>query len=87
MDEIRLLHNEDPECQTHQNINLQNSGSKRKSNNLHNLVIDSEKSGSKRQRRPSTILKDYYVLNTNDINLQEDPINFKEAVNSHDVEK
>jgi hypothetical protein len=87
LDEIRLLQKEDHECQTHQNIDLQNSGSKRKSSNLHNLATNNEKSGSKRQRQPSTILKDYYVLNTDDINLQEDPVNFKEAVNNHDAEK
>jgi hypothetical protein len=43
-------------------------------------------SGSKRQRRPSSIIKDHYVLNIDDINLQDDLVNFKEAVNSNDVD-
>ena len=95
MDEIRLLHGEDPECQTLQdilaekkhNIDLRNSGSKRKSNYPPNLDKDNKNIGSKIQRQISITLKDHYVLSTNDINLQEDPKNFKEAVSNHDVEK
>jgi hypothetical protein len=30
---------------------------------------------------------DYYVLSIYDINLQDDPMNFKEAMNSNDVDK
>ena len=95
MNEIRLLHNEDLECQIpqdilvekEQNTDLQNSGSKRKPNYPSNLDMDNKNSGSKRQRRPSTTFKDHYVLNTYEINLQEDLTNFKEAVSSHDAEK
>jgi uncharacterized protein YpbB len=95
LDEIRLLHNEDPECQIsqdimvekEQNIDLQNTGSKRKSNYLSNMDMDNKNSESKRQRQPSTTLNDHYVLNTDEINLQEDPANFKEVVSNHDDEK
>jgi hypothetical protein len=95
MDEIRLLQGEDLECQTPQdtltenehNTNLQDSGSKRKSNDSPHLVINNQNSESKRQRRPSITLKDHYVLSTNDVNWQEDLANFKEAVTSHDAGK
>jgi hypothetical protein len=95
MDEIRLLQGEDLECQTPQdtltenehNTNLQDSGTKRKSNDSSHLVINNQNNESKRQKRPSITLKDHYVLNTNDVNLQEDPTNFKEGVTSHDVGK
>ena len=44
-----------------------------------------QNSGSKRQRLPSIILKDHYVLSVDDINLQDDPMNFKEVINSNDA--
>jgi hypothetical protein len=49
------------------------------------MGIKHQNNGSKRQRRPSVILKDYYVLSVDDINLQDDPLNFKEAINSNDA--
>jgi hypothetical protein len=44
-------------------------------------------SGSKKQKRPSSILSTHYVLKVHDINWQDDLANFKEAVNSNDAEK
>jgi hypothetical protein len=95
LDEIRLLHNEVPECQIpqdilvekEQNTDLQNSGGNRKSNYPSNLDMDNKNSGGKRQRQPSTILNDHYVLNIDEINLQEYSANFKEAVNSQGAKK
>jgi hypothetical protein len=58
---------------------------KRKSDNYSNIGINHQNSGSKRQRRPSVILKDHYVLSVDDINLQDDPLNFKEAINNNDA--
>jgi hypothetical protein len=56
-----------------------------KSDNYFNIGINHQNSGSKRQRRSSVILKDHYVLSVDDINLQDDPLNFKEAINSNDA--
>jgi hypothetical protein len=56
-----------------------------KSDNYSNIGINHQNSGSKSQRRPSVILKDHYVLSVDDINLQDDPLNFKEAINSNDA--
>jgi hypothetical protein len=58
-----------------------------KSDNLSHMDIDNKNSWSKRQRQPSIILKDHYVLNVDDINLQDDLMNFKEAMNSKDANK
>jgi hypothetical protein len=77
LDEIRLLHNEVPECQIpqdilvekEQNTDLQNSGGNRKSNYPSNLDMDNKNSGGQRQRQPSTIFNDHYVLNIDEINL------------------
>jgi len=67
---------------------LQLSGSiKRKSNNLSHMDTEDKNNGSKRQREPSIKLKDHYVLSVDDINLQDDPMNFKEAMNSIDADK
>jgi hypothetical protein len=49
------------------------------------MGINHQNSGSKRQRQPSIILKDHYVLSVDDINLQVDPLNFKEAINNNDA--
>jgi hypothetical protein len=40
-----------------------------------------------RQRQPSVILKDHYVLSIDDIKLQDDPNSFKEAVKSDNANK
>ena len=66
-------------------INLQNSGSKRRLDlNSYNY----ENSGRvKRQRRPSVILKDHYVLSIDDIKLQDYPNSFKEAIEGDDADK
>jgi hypothetical protein len=56
-----------------------------KSDNHSNIGINHQSSGSKRQRRPSVILKDHYVLSVDDVNLQDDPLNFKEAINNKDA--
>ena len=42
-----------------------------------------QNNGSKRQRRPSIILKD--LPSIDDINLQDDPMNFKKAMNNNDA--
>jgi hypothetical protein len=67
---------------------------KRKSDNLSQksdndsiIGINHQNSRSKRQRRPSIILKDHYVLSIDDINLQDDPLNFKKAINNNDANK
>lgn len=51
------------------------------------IDINNQNSGSKRQRRSSNILRDHYVLSADDVNLQDDLVNFKEVVANHDVDK
>jgi len=60
---------------------------KRKFDNLSHMDTEDKNNGSKRQREPSIKLKDHYVLSVDDINLQDDPMNFKEAMNSIDADK
>jgi hypothetical protein len=56
-----------------------------KSDNRYIIGINHQNSGSKKQRRPFIILKDHYVQSVDDINLQDDPMNFKEAINNNDA--
>ena len=91
LEEIRLLedlHNENHD----QYMDTSESGSKRK---LDKLVLDQqafvpdqqafdpEKSGRKRIRQPSTVLKDYYLFNIEE-NLSEDLANYGQAMACND---
>lgn len=71
--------------QSHTDTNDGNSGSS--GSNQSHADTNIENSGSKRQRRPSSILRDHYVLSIDDINLQNDLTNFKEAMSSNDADK
>ena len=84
LEEIRLLkdlHNENHD----QYMDAFESGSKRKLDKLilDQQAFDPEKSGSKRIRRPSTMLKDYYLFNIEE-NLSEDLANYGQAMACND---
>jgi putative sterol carrier protein len=49
--------------------------------------IDVDDSGRKRQRQPSSILKDYYLMESKVVAIEDDPANFAKAVKSHDAEQ
>jgi hypothetical protein len=72
---------------THERDLQISGGIKNKSDNLSHMDIEDNNSENKRQRWPSIILKDHYVLSVDDINLKDDPMNFKEATNSIDADK
>ncbi|GMP88605.1 hypothetical protein CsSME_00040528 [Camellia sinensis var. sinensis] len=63
-----------------------NSGHK---HTLHDVVLpasNSEISGSKRARRPSTVLKDHYVFQVEELNnLVDDPTSYNEAMSNSDA--
>ena len=65
-------------------IQIQNNKNKRKSHENQSSGIDVGDSGSKRSRRPSMLFQDHYALNTSLENLDNDPENFSESVNSID---
>ena len=49
--------------------------------------IDADDSGRKRQRRPSSMLKDYYLMESKAVAIEDDPTNFVKAMESHDAEQ
>jgi hypothetical protein len=49
--------------------------------------IDVDDSGRKRQRRPSSVLKDYYLMESKVVAIEDDPANFAKAMESHDAEQ
>jgi hypothetical protein len=49
--------------------------------------IDADDSGRKRQRRPSSVLKDYYLMESKVVAIEDDPANFAKAMESHDAEQ
>jgi hypothetical protein len=49
--------------------------------------IDADDSGRKRQRRPSSMLKDYYLMESKVVTIEDDPTNFAKAMESHDAEQ
>ena len=49
--------------------------------------IDTNNSGQKRQRRPSLMLKDYYLMKSKVVAIEDDPTNFAKAMESHDAEQ
>jgi hypothetical protein len=81
LEQVRLLEDLDNEKQ-YQYADAKNSGSKRKANEpVLEQASDPENNGSKRIRKPSTMLKDYHLYNV-EHNLSEDPTNYREA--NHD---
>ena len=49
--------------------------------------IDADDSGRKKQRRPSSMLKDYYLMESKVVSIENDPANFAKAMESHDAEQ
>jgi hypothetical protein len=47
--------------------------------------IDTDDNGRKRQRRPSSMLKDYYLMESKVVAIKDDPANFVKAMESHDA--
>uniref|UniRef100_A0A2N9GG10 Reverse transcriptase Ty1/copia-type domain-containing protein n=1 Tax=Fagus sylvatica TaxID=28930 RepID=A0A2N9GG10_FAGSY len=61
---------------------LENSGRKRTSPKPAMPSIDADDSGRKRQRRPSSMLKDYYLMESKAVAIEDDPANFAKAMES-----
>ena len=43
--------------------------------------------GEKGQRRPSLMLKDYYLMDSKVVAIEDDPTNFAKVMKSHDAEQ
>uniref|UniRef100_A0A2N9EP82 Integrase catalytic domain-containing protein n=1 Tax=Fagus sylvatica TaxID=28930 RepID=A0A2N9EP82_FAGSY len=87
----KLLHAEYEESDPHVSVfsdkDLENSGRKRTSPEPAMPSIDADDSGRKRQRRPSSMLKDYYLMESKAVAIEDDPVNFAKAMESHDAEQ
>uniref|UniRef100_A0A2N9F2S2 CCHC-type domain-containing protein n=1 Tax=Fagus sylvatica TaxID=28930 RepID=A0A2N9F2S2_FAGSY len=59
---------------------LENSGRKRTSPEPTMPSIDADDSGRKRQRRPSSMLKDYYLVESKAVAIEDDLANFAKAM-------
>ena len=42
--------------------------------------------GEKDKRQPSSMLKDYYIMESKVVAIENDPANFAKAMESHDAE-
>jgi hypothetical protein len=86
----KLLHAEseesDPYVLVFPDKDLENNGRKRTSLEPVMPSIVADDSGRKRQRRPSSMLKDYYLMESKVIAIEDDPANFAKAMESHDAE-
>ena len=69
------------------NKDIENSGRKRTSPEPIMPRIDADDNERKRQRRPSSILKDYYLMESKVVAIEDDPANFAKAMESHDAEQ
>ena len=49
--------------------------------------MDANDSGRKRQKRPSSMLKDYYLMESKAVAIEDDPANFAKAMESHDAKQ
>ena len=87
----KLLHAKSEESDSHVSVfsdkDLENSGRKRTSSELVMPSIDADDSGRKRQRRPSSMLKDYYLMENKAVAIEDDPANFAKAMESHNAEQ
>uniref|UniRef100_A0A2N9EG19 Reverse transcriptase Ty1/copia-type domain-containing protein n=1 Tax=Fagus sylvatica TaxID=28930 RepID=A0A2N9EG19_FAGSY len=66
---------------------LENSGRKRTSPKPVMPRIDADDNERKRQRRPSSILKNYYLMESKVVAIEDDPANFAKAMESHDAKQ
>uniref|UniRef100_A0A2N9GQ88 Reverse transcriptase Ty1/copia-type domain-containing protein n=1 Tax=Fagus sylvatica TaxID=28930 RepID=A0A2N9GQ88_FAGSY len=82
----KLLHAESKELDPHVSVfsdkDLENSGRKRTSLEPVMPSIDADDSGRKRQRRPSSMLKDYYLMESKVVAIEDDLANFVKAMES-----
>uniref|UniRef100_A0A2N9FQW6 CCHC-type domain-containing protein n=1 Tax=Fagus sylvatica TaxID=28930 RepID=A0A2N9FQW6_FAGSY len=82
----KLLHAESEESDSHasdfSDKDLENSGRKRTSPEPVMPSIDADDSGRKRQRQPSSMLKDYYLMESKVVAIEDDPANFAKAMES-----
>uniref|UniRef100_A0A2N9HAA9 CCHC-type domain-containing protein n=1 Tax=Fagus sylvatica TaxID=28930 RepID=A0A2N9HAA9_FAGSY len=87
----KLLHAKSEESDPHVSVfsdkDLENSGRKRTSPEPTMPSIDANDSGRKRQKKPSSMLKDYYLMESKAVAIEDDPANFVKAMESHDVEQ
>uniref|UniRef100_A0A2N9GRF0 CCHC-type domain-containing protein n=1 Tax=Fagus sylvatica TaxID=28930 RepID=A0A2N9GRF0_FAGSY len=72
----------DPHVSVFSNKDLENSGRKRTSPKPAMPSIDADDSGRKRQRRPSSMLKDYYLMESKAVAIEDDLANFAKAMES-----
>uniref|UniRef100_A0A2N9FF63 CCHC-type domain-containing protein n=1 Tax=Fagus sylvatica TaxID=28930 RepID=A0A2N9FF63_FAGSY len=79
----KLLYAESEESDPHVSVffykDLENSGRKRTSPEPVMTSIDADDSGRKRQRRPSSMLKDYYLMESKAVAIEDDLANFAKA--------
>jgi hypothetical protein len=87
----KLLHAESEDSDPHVSVfpdkDLKNSGRKRTSLEPAMPSIDADDSGRKRQRRLSSMLKDYYLMESKVVAIEDDPTNFAKAMESYDAEQ
>ena len=87
----KLLHAESEELDPHVSVfsdkDLENSERKRTSLEPVMPSIDADDSGRKRQRRPSSMLKDYYLMESKVVAIEDDLANFAKAMESHDAKQ
>jgi hypothetical protein len=87
----KLLHVEPEESDSHasdfSDKDLENSGRKRISPEPVIPNIDVDDSGRKRQRRPFSMLKDYYLIESKVVAIEDGPANFAKAMESHDAKQ
>ena len=87
----KLFHAESEESDSHasdfSDKDLENSGRKRTSHEPVMPSIDADDSGRKRQKQSSSVLKDYYLMESKVVAIEDDPANFAKAMESHDAEQ
>ena len=87
----KLLHagseESDPHVSVFSDKDLENSGRKRSSPEPAMPSMDANDSGRKRQKRPSSMLKDYYLMESKAVAIEDDPANFAKAMESHDAKQ
>ena len=87
----KLLYAESEESDSHasdfSDKDLKNSGRKRTSPEPVMPSIDADDSGQKSQRRPTLMLKNYYLMKSKVVAIEDDPVNFAKAMESHDAEQ
>ena len=88
---ITPLHTESEESDPHVSVfsdkDLENSGRKRTSPEPAMPSIDADENGRKRQRRPFSMLKDYYLMESKDVAIELHQLDVKTAFLNGDLKE